>query len=86
MDYSKRIALAQKRHPEIFSGSVVDCCVQHDEWCHQLSGGRCNCVPDVTITAPSGKYRVNRKGACEKLGAEGETIPTVYDPRPSDTN
>jgi hypothetical protein len=86
MNYQKRIGLARQKHPEVFPQGLLDCCVQHDDWCSILSGGECNCVPDVTVTTPVGKYSVNRKGVCKKLGAEAETIPTVWDPRRSHSN
>jgi hypothetical protein len=85
-DYIKRIRLAAVKHPELFTAGNQDVCVQHDDWCNQLSGGTCNCVPDITLTTMAGKFGVNRKGVCRKLGPAAELIPTIMDPRKSGLN
>jgi len=82
--YMDRIILAKKKHPDFFSAGVSDCCVQHDPGCNMLNNGACNCVPDITITSRSGKFSVDSNGDCQRLGAEGELIPTMIDPRQVD--
>ena len=86
MNYIKRIKLAQQKHPELFHAGLIDCCVEHDDWCEIHKGGTCNCVPVITITTRSGKFRINRKGNCRRLGPEGEVTPTTIDPRRGDLN
>jgi hypothetical protein len=87
MGYIERIELAAKKHPELFSPGANDCCVQHDKTCSMGSGCfACNCVPDITITSKSGKFSVDSNGNCQRLGAEGELIPTLIDPRRADLN
>jgi hypothetical protein len=87
MGYIERIELAAKKHPELFSPGANDCCVQHDKTCSMGSGCfACNCVPDITITSKSGKFNIDTNGDCRRLGAEGELIPTMIDPRRADLN
>ena len=85
-DYIKRLALAQRKHPEMFLVGFNDCAIGHDTWCKALSGGRCDCVPEITVTTKAGKFSVSRKGICRKLGFEAESIPTFFDPREPDQN
>lgn len=82
---TSRLQLAQQKHPTLFAG-VVDCFSQHDDWCNKLSGGDCNCTPDVTLTTKSGKYAIALDGICTKLGAAGECLPCFYDPRDGSLN
>jgi hypothetical protein len=86
MNYTERIQLAAKKHPEFFSAGANDCCVQHDDWCNMTTNGVCNCTPDITITSKTGKFSVDSNGNCQRLGAEGELIPTMIDPRQVDLN
>jgi hypothetical protein len=77
MDYTTRMALAERKFPELFPPGSLECLVQHNDWCGIFSGKVCNCVPSVTITTLKGKFAVSKKGDCRKLD---ETIPTVFDP------
>jgi len=68
-EYTKRLALAFWRNPELFpKGEVSIPQIAHDDWCRLLtSQWSCNCDPDVVVTTREGRFRVLKEGSVVQI-------------------
>ena len=63
MGYQERIDRACRQvFDDKWRGKVSDISVQHDDWCAIYKGRPCNCDPDITMTTPTGRFTVDRRG------------------------
>jgi hypothetical protein len=61
-EWERRLTIAL-RNGAIDKGSAGLAIVSHDDDCAFLSGGICNCDPDITITTTHGDVHVMADGA-----------------------
>jgi hypothetical protein len=73
LDYIQRIVCAGGQWAAFPVNGVSSIEVAHDDHCWLLRGGRtCTCVPDITVTAPTGVFVIDAKGRPTKIGKGGK--------------
>ena len=71
-EYVRRLTLALDHglFDLVGSGGVMQTSVAHDDKgrkrCAIYSGGPCNCDPEITISTPTGRFRILRNGRMVK--------------------
>lgn len=68
LDYMQRIVCAGGQWGAFPVNGVSSIEVSHDDHCWLLRGGRaCTCVPDITVTAPTGVFEIAPDGRPRKV-------------------
>lgn len=67
-EYQRRLDLALSMGI-LDRGTVNLAKVRHDSWCGSLSGGECNCDPDISIRTQGGRmFWVQKDGTVSSIG------------------